>query len=46
MSVAILPILVAIGTLVVDRMIFVCHVTLQDHVIRTLRDFIVRRPSR
>ena len=46
MSVAILTILVAIGTQVVDRMIFVCHVTLQDHVIRTLCDFIVRRPSR
>ena len=29
-----------------DLMIFVCHVILQDHVIRALCDFMVRNPSR
>ena len=27
-------------------MIFVCHVTLQDHVIKVLNDFMVKNPSR
>ena len=31
----------------VDMMVFVCHVTLQDHVIKSLYDFMmVRSPSR
>ena len=29
-----------------DKMVFVCHVTFQDHVIRALFDFIIRSPSR
>ena len=29
-----------------DIMIFVCHVTLQDHAVKTLYDFMVRSPSR
>ena len=29
-----------------DIMIFVCQVTLQDHVIKALIHFMVRRPSR
>ena len=29
-----------------DIMVFVCHVTLQEHAIRALDDFVVRSPSR
>ena len=29
-----------------DIMVFVCHVTLQDHVIKALIDFMVKSPSR
>ena len=29
-----------------DIMIFACHVTWQDHVIRALYDFLVRSPSK
>ena len=29
-----------------EIMLFVCHVTLQDHLIRVLYDLLVRRPSR
>ena len=29
-----------------DLMVFVCLVTLQDHVTNTLYDFMVRNPSR
>ena len=36
----------AIGTPVVNIMVFICHVTLQDHVIKALNDFMVRIPSR
>ena len=29
-----------------DIMVSVCHVTFEDHVIKALDDFMVRRPSR
>ena len=28
-----------------DKMVFVCHMTLQDYVIKVLNDFIIRSPS-
>ena len=36
---------VRIGTLG-DIMVFVCHVTLQDHVIKALNEFMISSPSR
>ena len=38
--------LVVIGTVGGNIMVFVCHVTLQDHVIKVLNDIMVRSPSR
>ena len=40
--------LVVVGIVVVSGniLVFVCHVTLQDHVIRALYDFMVSSPSR
>ena len=43
----ILPSLVVIGTVGGNIMVFSSHVTLQDHMIKALNDFMVRRsPSR
>ena len=40
-----LPSLVAVGTLGGNKMISVRHVTLQDHLIKALNNFMVRSPS-
>ena len=29
-----------------DKMVFVCHVTLQDHVIKALSNFMVKSPTK
>ena len=41
-----LPSFVAISTVGGNIMVFFSHVTLQDHMIKALNYFIVRRPSR
>ena len=40
-----LPSLVAVGTLGGNKMVSVRHVTLQDHLIKALNDFMVRSLS-
>ena len=40
-----LPSLMAVGTLGGNRMVSVRHVTLQDHLIKALNDFMIRSPS-
>ena len=46
-QVAILQNLVSIAILVVDiKVAFVCHVTMQDHVIKVINGVMVRSPTR
>ena len=41
-----LPNLVTIGTGSRNIMVFICHVTLQDHVIKTLYSFVAWSPTK
>ena len=46
MSVTILSRLMAMCTLIVEVLVFACHVILQDDLINTLHDHLIRNSSR